>query len=77
MGGPKEILKGLEKYSVFDNKEEAIIKLKKLVDDEDFYQKSSKEGYKIVKKIYSLESYLKNMDSIFRNVKVATQKQTS
>lgn len=65
-GGPSEILKTIEYFSLYDNLEEAIFKLNKLIANSDFYFESTKRGYDLAKTNFSKQKYLSSTDEIFK-----------
>lgn len=66
VGGPSEILRENDYFSLYNNQEEAICKLNKLIVNSDFYFESAKKGYNLAKTNFSRQSYLNNMDQIFK-----------
>jgi L-malate glycosyltransferase len=67
IGGPSEILNKIKGLTLYDSFEEAIFKLNKLITDSKFYNESSLKGYNLAKTNFSKQSYLNNMDEIFKN----------
>lgn len=65
IGGPSEILGENFYFSLYNNQEEAICKLNKLIVKSDFYFESIKKGYHLAKTNFSRQSYIDNMDLIF------------
>jgi len=65
IGGPSEILRENVYFALYNNQEEAICKLNKLIVKSDFYFESVKKGYNLAKTNFSRQSYIDNMDLIF------------
>jgi len=66
--GPSEILNENYEFSLYNNADEAIVKMNKLINDPDFYKKSSDDGYKLAMKCFSKENYLQNISSVFNKI---------
>lgn len=67
-GGPSEILSDNYELSLYNNVDEAIVKMNKLINNSDFYKKSSDDGYKLAMKCFSKENYVQNISSVFNKI---------
>lgn len=68
VGGPSEILNDNYEWTLYNGIEEAIFKLNNLINDSNFYKKSSEKGYQLALKCFSKEAYVKNIDAVFNKM---------
>ncbi|KAF2510801.1 glycosyltransferase family 4 protein [Flavobacterium zhairuonense] len=67
-GGPSEILIDNYELSLYNNADEAAVKMNNLINNSDCYKKSSDDGYKLAMKYFSKDSYIQNISNIFNKI---------
>lgn len=67
-GGPSEILNDNYDLSLYNTIEEAVSKIDNLINDSNWYKKSSEKGYELAMNRFSKDSYIQNMAFVFNKV---------